>query len=280
MLMDNEILTNFPIKEIVSKFPKSGQKQALLVKHNQYGLVMLKIVDGNNERVKREIQIVCENNFSHVPQIMEVNEFDINGQKGLYIFEEYIDGESLRNYLDNNKMGLEEAIKLTEQILKIIVHMEKRHIVHRDIKPDNILRSKTGEWYLIDFGIARALDMNSLTLTAIQIGPHTPGYGAPELFQYTKKDIDSRADIFSLGVVVFEAITGTHPFIRGDEVDLNEIWYNTVTIIPQSVELEGDVDMQFIGLLQTYMQKHITRRPDTAEKALAWFDNVKKELVG
>lgn len=278
--MDNEILATFPISEIVSKFPKSGQKQALLVKHNQYGLVMLKIVDGNNERVKREIQIVSENNFENVPRIMEVNEFDVNGQKGLYIFEEYIDGESLRSYIANNKMGLEEALKLTEQILKIIVQMEKRHIVHRDIKPDNILRSKTGEWYLIDFGIARALDMNSLTLTAMQIGPHTPGYGAPELFQYTKKDIDSRADIFSLGVVVFEAVTGTHPFIRGDEVDLNEIWYNTVTIIPQSVEIKGDVDMQFIGLLQTFMQKHITRRPDTAEKALAWFDNVKKELVG
>lgn len=280
MLMDNEIIATLPISEIVSKFPKSGQKQALLVKHNQYGLVMLKIVEGNNERVKREIKIVSENNFENVPRIMEVNEFNVNGQKGLYIFEEYVDGESLRNYMENNKMGLEEALKLTEQILKIIVQMEKRHIVHRDIKPDNILRSKTGEWYLIDFGIARALDMNSLTLTAMQIGPHTPGYGAPELFQYTKKDIDSRADIFSLGVVVFEAVTGTHPFIRGDEVDLNEIWYNTVTIIPQSVEIEGDVDMQFIGLLQTYMQKHITRRPDTAEKALAWFENVKKEIKG
>lgn len=280
MLLDNEILENFPISEIVSKFPKSGQKQALLVKHNLYGLVMLKIVDGKNERVKREIKIVSENNFENVPRIMEVNEFDVNGQKGLYIFEEYIEGESLRNYLDNNKMGLEEALKLTEQILKIIVQMEKRHIVHRDIKPDNILRSKSGEWYLIDFGIARALDMNSLTLTAMRIGPHTPGYGAPELFQYTKKDIDSRADIFSLGVVVFEAVTGTHPFIRGDEVDLNEIWYNTVTIIPQSVEIEGDVNMQFIGLLQTYMQKHITRRPDTAKKALTWFENVKNELMG
>lgn len=280
MLLDNEILENFPISEIVSKFPKSGQKQALLVKHNLYGLVMLKIVDGKKERVKREIKIVSENNFENVPRIMEVNEFDVNGQKGLYIFEEYIEGESLRNYLDNNKMGLEEALKLTEQILKIIVQMEKRHIVHRDIKPDNILRSKSGEWYLIDFGIARALDMNSLTLTAMRIGPHTPGYGAPELFQYTKKDIDSRADIFSLGVVVFEAVTGTHPFIRGDEVDLNEIWYNTVTIIPQSVEIEGDVNMQFIGLLQTYMQKHITRRPDTAKKALTWFENVKNELMG
>lgn len=111
------------------------------------------------------------------------------------------------------------------------------------------------------------------------VGPHTPGYGAPELFQYTKKDIDSRADIFSLGVVVFEAVTGKHPFIRGDELDLNEIWYNTVTIIPQSVEIDGDVDMQFIGLLQTFMQKHVTRRPETASKAYEWFKSVKEHIM-
>lgn len=278
--MDNEILNNFPVRKIIRTFPESGQKQVLLVEHDQYGLVMLKVVEGNNARVKREIQIVNENKFEHVPQILEVDEFDINGHAGLYIFEEYIDGESLKNYLNKGKMNLEEALILTEQLLKIIVQMEKRHIVHRDIKPDNILRSKTGDWYLIDFGIARALDMQSLTLTEVQMGPHTPGYGAPELFQYTKKDIDSRADIFSLGVVVFEAVTGTHPFIRGDEIDRNEIWYKTITIVPQSVEIEGDVDMLFIGLLQTYMQKHVTRRPETAEKALAWFNNVKKQLKG
>ena len=280
MLTDNEILNNFPVRKIIRTFPESGQKQVLLVEHDQYGLVMLKVVKRNNARVKREIQIVNENKFEHVPQILEVDEFDINGHAGLYIFEEYIDGESLKNYLNKGKMNLEEALILTEQLLKIIVQMEKRHIVHRDIKPDNILRSKTGDWYLIDFGIARALDMQSLTLTEVQMGPHTPGYGAPELFQYTKKDIDSRADIFSLGVVVFEAVTGTHPFIRGEEIDRNEIWYKTITIVPQSVEIEGDVDMLFIGLLQTYMQKHVTRRPETAEKALAWFNNVKKQLKG
>lgn len=280
VLTDNEILNNFSVRKIIRTFPESGQKQVLLVEHDQYGLVMLKVVEGNNARVKREIQIVNENKFEHVPQILEVDEFDINGHAGLYIFEEYIDGESLKNYLNKGKMNLEEALILTEQLLKIIVQMEKRHIVHRDIKPDNILRSKTGDWYLIDFGIARALDMQSLTLTEVQMGPHTPGYGAPELFQYTKKDIDSRADIFSLGVVVYEAVTGTHPFIRGDEIDRNEIWYKTITIVPQSVEIEGDVDMLFIGLLQTYMQKHVTRRPETAEKALAWFNNVKKQLKG
>ncbi|MCM1091293.1 MAG: serine/threonine protein kinase [Muribaculum sp.] len=280
MLMDDVILEKFAISEIIKQFPRSGQKQVLLVKHNTYGIVVLKIVDCKNERVEREIRIVHENNFENVPRILEVGEYEYREQIGLYFYEEYIDGESLKIYLNGEKMDLAEAIKLTEQMLYTIVRLEEKRIVHRDIKPDNILHSKTGDWYLIDFGIARALDMGSLTLTEAQVGPHTPGYGAPELFQYTKKDIDSRADIFSLGVVVFEAVTGKHPFVRGDELDLNEIWYNTVTIVPQAVEIDGDVDMQFIGLLQTFMQKHVTRRPATAKKAWAWFESVKKELMG
>lgn len=81
-------------------------------------------------------------------------------------------------------------------------------------------------------------------------------------------------------MVVFEAVTGKHPFIRGDEMDLNEVWYNTVTITPQSVVVEGDVDMQFMGLLQTFMQKHVTRRPETAQKAYEWFESVKSYIEG
>ena len=240
----------------------------------------MKVVEGQNERVKREIQIVTKNQFQNVPMVLEVNEFEIENQSGIYLFEQYIDGDSLRKILDERKLSLNEALNLTEQLLKIIVQMEEHQIVHRDIKPDNIVRNSNGQWYLIDFGIARALNMNSLTMTEVQVGPHTPGYGAPELFQYNKKDIDSRADLFSLGVVVFEGLTGKHPFVRGDEIDLNEIWYNTVTVVPQNVVIIGDTDMQFMGLIQTFMQKHITRRPRTAKKALEWFYSVRQGIEG
>ena len=218
------------------------------------------------------------NNFNNVPRVLKVNDYQIGNQNGIYLLEEYIDGESLKKVLEQGKLSLKEAMDLTEQLLKIIVQMEEKEIVHRDIKPDNIVRDRTGKWYLIDFGIARALNMNSLTMTEVQMGPHTPGYGAPELFQYSKKDIDSRADLFSLGVVVFEAVTGKHPFVRGDESNINEIWYNTVTVVPQSVVIDGDIDMQFMGLIQTLMQKHITRRPRTAKKALEWFYSVRREI--
>ncbi|MCM0741513.1 hypothetical protein NB460_08120 [Clostridioides difficile] len=62
-------------------------------------------------------------------------------------------------------------------------------------------------------------------------------------------------------------------------MNLNEIWYNTVTVMPESVVIEGDYNMQYISLIQTYMQKHVTRRPNTAQKALEWFYNVKDNLL-
>lgn len=280
MLSEKDIYENFMIDKVLKFFPRSGQKQVLLVKHKKYGQVILKIVEGQSDRVVREIQIVTENHFSNVPKVLEVNTYDIDSQKGIYLFEEYIEGKGLKDIITGRKMSLCEALDLTEQLLRIIIEMEKQQVVHRDIKPDNIIKAIDGRWYLIDFGIARALNKDSLTYTEAKIGPHTPGYGAPELFQYTKKDIDSRADLFSLGVVVFEAVTGKHPFVRGDEMDVNEIWYNTVTITPYSVVIDGDTDMQFMGLLQTFMQKHVTRRPETAQKAYEWFESVKDYIKG
>ncbi|HBF8737082.1 serine/threonine-protein kinase [Clostridioides difficile] len=276
---DKQIIENFNVREVIKRFPKSGQKQVFLVNHKVYGKVILKLVQSGDERVKREIEIVTENNFYNVPKVICVGNYDSSEECGIYILEQYIQGMSLREIIKEKSITLSEELVLAETMLKIIVQMEQQKIVHRDIKPENILRNTEGEWYLIDFGIARALAMSSLTFTKVEIGPHTPGYGAPELFQYNKKDIDSRADIFSLGVVLFEAVTGYHPFIKGDEMNLNEIWYNTVTVMPESVVIEGDYNMQYISLIQTYMQKHVTRRPNTAQKALEWFYNVKDNLL-
>lgn len=280
MLSDEKIKESFGLKNILKKYPKSGQKQVLLVDHVEFGLVILKLVVQGSERIKREISIVTENDFKNVPRVIVMDEYSVEGENGIYIIEQYIEGETLRERLLRGKISFKESLDLAKAVLSIIVQMEEKSVVHRDIKPENIIYSTTEGWFLIDFGIARALNLNSLTLTEVQVGPHTPGYGAPELFQYSKKDIDSRADIFSLGVVLFEASTGKHPFLQGDEMNLNEIWYNTVTVVPQNISIEGDEGMLFMGLIQTFMQKHITRRPRTAKKAWEWFTSVERELEG
>ena len=157
MLSERDIIGNFGIEEIIKKFPQSGQKQVVLVRHRTYGQVVLKIVEGQSERVVREIQIVTENQFPNVPKVLEVDTYSIDSRQGIYLLEEYIEGIGLKEMVAG-KMNLSEAMDLTEQLLRVIVEMEKRQIVHRDIKPENIIRANDGRWCLIDFGIARALN--------------------------------------------------------------------------------------------------------------------------
>jgi len=257
--------------EVIKTFPATGQKQVYLVKTCEYGTVILKIVKNMDERIAREIEIVTQNDFRDVPKIIINDSIEINGEVYYYIIEEYIDGQNLKEVLQNGAMKLPDCMKLLRSLLETVVELETINIVHRDIKPENIIWSKDGRFYLIDFGIARNLNLSSLTLTKMAVGPHTPGYGAPELFQYKKADINSKADLFSIGVVIYEAIFGKHPFLSGNEFDYNEIWYKTATAAPNDLIIEGDNDKQLIGFIQTLMQKHVSRRPPSAQKALEWF---------
>lgn len=159
--MENyQIIENFKLKSIIKKFSESGQKDVYLVESEEYGKVILKIITKVDERVKREIQIVTKNNFENVPKIFKSDSFEIAETKGLYIYEQYIDGYSLRDLLnDKGRLSLNEAIDLCETMLSILLQLEKHKIVHRDIKPENILFDNFNhKWFLIDFGIARALD--------------------------------------------------------------------------------------------------------------------------
>lgn len=273
MLID-ELTKTYPSLRIIKAYPESGQKWVYLVDLDTYGVVMLKIIKKMDERIRREIDIVNQNDIPGVPKIQEISSFDYNGEKHYYLFEEYIDGETLTDVLRRGSLSLPKSLKLFESLLIIVAKLESIGIVHRDIKPDNIICAKDESYHLIDFGIARNLNLTSLTLTEAAVGPHTPGYGAPELFQYDKAKINSKADLFSVGVVVYQAIFGRHPFITGKEADLNEIWYRTATVMPKDDLIPGDTDSQLFGLIQTLMQKQVSKRPPSAKKALEWYYTV------
>ncbi len=275
----DELVKKFPSLNILKKFPESGQKEVYLVQLDSYGMAILKIVKEMNERIRREIDIVNQNNLPGVPKIKEISSIEFDGNEYFYLFEEYIEGETLTNRLRKGAIPLTDSLKLFESLLIVVEKLESLNIVHRDIKPDNIICSDDGSFHLIDFGIARNLNLPSLTYTAAVVGPHTPGYGAPELFQYDKASINSKADLFSVGVVVYQAIFGKHPFITGKEMDINEIWYQTVTVTPENYLIPGDRDSQLMGLIQTLMQKQVSKRPPSAKKALEWFYTVQKTLT-
>jgi len=269
-----ELTKKYPSLRVIKAYPESGQKWVYLVSIDTYGVVMLKIIKRMDERIRREIDIVNQNDIPGVPKIKEISSFQHEGEEHYYLFEEYIEGETLTDVLKRGPLDLPQSLKLFESLLIVVAKLESLGIVHRDIKPDNIICAKDGSYHLIDFGIARNLNLTSLTLTVAAVGPHTPGYGAPELFQYNKAKINSKADLFSVGVVVYQAIFGRHPFITGKEADLNEIWYRTATVMPKDDLIPGDTDSQLIGLIQTLMQKQVSKRPPSAEKALEWYYTV------
>lgn len=266
--------------EKIELMARGGQKIVFDGVHNSYGETVIKLYfQLNDPRSLREIQIERDLNLSMVPKIYETGTIEYEGTETLYIIEQKVKGTELRKVLESGKrFSLEEAVTFLEQGLEFIACIENKGIVHRDIKPENIIRADDGRIFFLDFGIARILGADSLTRTGAMMGPHTPGYAAPEQFNNLKKEIDSRADIFSLGVVTYECITGKNPFREGS-INALEVLQKTETITPVQYSIKGDTQSQFMALLGAMMGKYPSRRPRTAKQAIDWLKVAKKTFI-
>ena len=166
-------------------------------------------------RFTREIELTAR--LSH-PNILPLLDSGEDDGRAFYVMP-YIEGESLRDLLKREqKLTTAHALQIALEVADALAYAHERGVVHRDIKPENILLS-AGHAVVADFGIARAasaaLDEN-MTQTGIAIG--TPAYMSPE--QSLGEEIDGRTDIFSLGCVLFEMLTGTVPFRAPNAVAL------------------------------------------------------------
>lgn len=160
------------------------------------------------ERFQREALATSE--LSH-PNIVSV--LDVGNDKGLpYMVMEYVDGPDLKEYIKKNyPLQLKEIIRLMDQILSAVALAHKHNVIHRDLKPQNILLDKRGNVKIADFGIAVALNKNSITQTNSVMG--SVHYMSPE--QTRGGIVTKQSDIYSLGIILYEMITGHVPF-NGD----------------------------------------------------------------
>jgi len=137
-----------------------------------------------------------------------------------YFVMEYVKGMSITRYCDERKLNIEQRLRLFEQVCEAVHHAHQKGIIHRDIKPSNILVSVHGDRAvpkIIDFGIAKAItqpltDKTFVTFQGQLLG--TPEYMSPEQVDLATQDIDTRSDIYSLGVVLYELLAGVLPFER------------------------------------------------------------------
>ena len=204
------------------------------------------LIDNSDEfrqRFIREAKAAAKINH---PNIISV--YDISATVGkAYIAMEFVDGGSLTRYLAfKGKLTAREAINIMIQACSALAAIHEAGIVHRDIKPDNILIAKGGLVKLTDFGLAKSGD-NRLTRTGTSMG--TPSYMSPE--QVLGKEADARSDLYSIGLVLHELLTGQTVFREGDvlERQLEEM------PVPPSASVEGVPPELDAAILKAVMKK-------------------------
>lgn len=168
----------------------------------------------NQERSDREIKSILRCDHPNIGKIFEYGNFELEEIITHYSVDEFINGGTLTNRMIS--LSIKESINVGLCISDAIQHMKDLDLVHRDLKPDNIMfREDTP--IVVDFGLVRDLTSTSLTPSFVPSGPGTPLYSAPEQLNNEKTLIDWRTDQFSLGIILSLLITKIHPFKNPDE---------------------------------------------------------------
>ena len=159
-------------------------------------------------RLRREAQAAASLSHESVATVFALEE----QEEHLCIVSEYVEGRTLRDRLRGGPLPAGDVVALGIEMGRALQAAHARGIVHRDLKPENLIQTSSGRIKVVDFGIAHVEDQGAQTVTATGVIVGTPGYMAPE--QLRGLQVDARTDIFALGVVLYELITGEAPFGR------------------------------------------------------------------
>ena len=216
-----ELAQYFPQIEIVDVIGQGGMGAVYHARQSKLDRpVALKIIRPESaadpsfaERFAREARTLARLNHPNIVSIHDFGEF----QAGYYFVMEFVDGANLRQILDMGRMELSQALSIVRQICDALQYAHDEGVIHRDIKPENILVDQQGRVKIADFGLARLASSfaeknseNYYSLTGTHQIMGTPRYMAPEQIE-SSRGVDHRADIYSLGVVFYEMLTGEVP---------------------------------------------------------------------
>jgi len=225
--------------------------------------------DNAKERFVHEAQAASA--LDH-PNICTIYEIDETHEGRTFIAMACYEGESLRAKIERGPLGLDEALDIAAQIAQGLAMAHELKIIHRDIKPANVLITRDGLVKIVDFGLAKLSGRTKITRTGTSVG--TVSYMSPE--QLKGGDIDHRTDIWALGVVLYEMVTGETPF-RGDYEQA--VSYSIVNEAPEPIRsLRPDVPLDMERLIEKTLSKDPNERNQTSTELIGALQSLKKRF--
>jgi len=218
-------------------------------------------------RFEREIEAM--ERFVH-PDAVMIRDCGVAEGGFPYYTMDFIEGESLKTILSRERrLAPDRALMIVRRVLSVLDAAHRENIIHRDIKPDNILITQCSgreQVKVLDFGVAKLLDLVGWTSITHDSRVGTPKYMSPE--QITGDSVDGRSDLFSLGTLFYEMVTGEHPFARdNDPIRVTASILNRIPVPPR--DLVSDLPRQISDRILWMLEKKKKRRPSSAQAVLA-----------
>jgi eukaryotic-like serine/threonine-protein kinase len=180
--------------------------------HQRVAVKILQLdADSQAERFLAEREILAR--LEH-PGIARLHDGGVTGDGRPYMAMEFVEGSPITAYCEEHHASLDQRLRLFMQVCDAVAYAHQHLVVHRDLKPSNILVSTTGHVKLLDFGIAKLLDVERAQLTMTRAAPLTPACASPE--QLAGGPVTTASDVYALGLLLFELLTGVHPWIGAE----------------------------------------------------------------
>jgi serine/threonine protein kinase/tetratricopeptide (TPR) repeat protein len=219
------------------------------------------------DRFRNELKIARDISHKNICRM-----YDLGRDAGNYfITMEYVSGEDLKSFIRRSKqLVVGTAIFIAKQVCEGLAEAHRLGVVHRDLKPGNIMIDKEGNAKIMDFGIARSVSAKGITGTGVMIG--TPEYMSPE--QVEGKEVDQRSDIYSLGIILYEMLTGQVPFEGDTPFTIGVKQRSEVPKDPQKVNAQIPDDLS--RLILRCLEKDKEKRYQSADELRTEFEKIEK----
>ncbi len=263
----------YPEFTFISGLTPSEQKAAFHVRNSAGEDLCLKIIapSFDMDRLQREILALQAISHRNVVSLREYTFTTAHGKQRHYLIEEFVAGHDLTQELQAGvPWPLDRAQTFFSDLCDGLGALRAAAVVHRDLKPSNIRVRVDGSPVIIDFGLARHLGLSDLTRTADGAAIGTPLYFAPEQFSGTKHDIDHRTDLFAVGVLLYQAVVGHHPFLTNSMTTLQEL-RDAVCLSNQfgNDPVISALPPRWRILITRLLEKERARRPQEASQVAA-----------